>query len=279
MSSAPPHLPRFLARALALFACVLATAAGAEPLVIPGAGPPEAGLRALGAAFSKANPGTRVVVPPSTGIAGGIRAVSKEEAVIGRIARRLKDDEIRSGLKQVVIAADAVVFAVGSQVGVKTLTHAQVLDVFSGRLDDWQALGAERGPIRVLVREPTEIAHQAIRRHVAGFESIAFTEYAKLVNADFEMIESLDRFKTAIGWLTASSLTLSRTPVRAVALDGVAPTPENVASGRYPMAVEHVLIFKEDRLTDLARRFIAFATSEAGREVLRAHGVVPARGR
>lgn len=279
MASAPPLLPRLLARALALFACALATAAGADTLVIPGAGPPEAGLRALAAAFSKANPGTQVVVPPSTGIAGGIRAVSKGEAAMGRIARRLKDDEARSGLKEVVIAADAVVFAVGSQVGVTTLTHAQVLDVFSGRVDDWRALGAERGPIRVLVREPTEIAHQAIRRHVAGFGSVAFTEQAKLVNADFEMIELLDRFKTAIGWLTASSLTLSRTPVRAVALDGVAPTPENVASGRYPMAVEHVLIFKEDRLTDLARRFIAFATSEAGREVLRAHGVIPSRGR
>jgi hypothetical protein len=44
--------------------------AGAATTVIPGAGPPEIGLRALAAEFMRQRPGSVIEVPPSVGIAG-----------------------------------------------------------------------------------------------------------------------------------------------------------------------------------------------------------------
>ena len=255
-------------------AVLLCKAALAQPLTIPGAGPPEVPLRALAAAFEAAHPGLTVHIPPSTGIAGGIRAVKNGEAPLSRIARRLTADEEREGLRQFVYGADAVIFAAGSRVDVQGLSSQQAIDLFAGRIESWKALGGADVPVRLAVRESTEIAHREIRRHIPPFAAIRFPEHAKLVNADYEMVEILDRFRTAVGWMTRSSVLSSKGGVRALSLDGVPPSPENVASSKYPMAVEHVLIYRDGQLGEPARRFVAFVQSDAGRRVLAEHGVV-----
>ena len=90
------------------------TQATATGVSIPGAGPPEAGLRALAADFAKANGGQAVDIPKSIGIAGGLRVLNAGEADLVRLARRLSDDELRAGgFSQLVYAMDAVVFAGG----------------------------------------------------------------------------------------------------------------------------------------------------------------------
>jgi len=262
----------------AFVAAVWLAAAGAETLVVPGAGPPEAPLRVLAAAFEARDAGLVIQVPPSTGIAGGVRAIQSGQAQLARIARRLTDAEQRDGLAQVVYGADAVVFAAGSRVDVANLSADQAVELFAGRLQSWKQLGGSDLPVRLAVREPTEIAHREIRRHIPQFAAIRFPEHAKLVNADHEMVEILDRFRTAVGWMTRSSIVTSKSGVRALALDGIAPTPENVSAGRYPMVVEHVLIYREGRLTEAAKRFVAFVQSDSGQALLRSQGVVrPAR--
>ena len=270
---------RLAVRCLVLLQLALATPVQSETLVIPGAGPPELPLRNLAAAYQKIHPGADLQVPPSTGIAGGIRAIQNGESVLARIARRLTSEEEKSGLSQVVYAADAVVFAIGANVAIESLSQQQLAEIFSGKHDNWRQVGGPPGQIRVLVREQTEIAHATIRRHLPAFSGLRYAEHAKLANADFEMVELLDRYKSAIGWLTRSSLPGAKSGIRALAVDGIAPSPENVQSGRYRMVVDHVLIFRPQQLTAGAKRFIEFVRSDAGSGILRQSGVIPVDGR
>jgi hypothetical protein len=99
---------------LAMVLLAVVGPAHARVLTIPGAGPPEAGLRALAAEFAKKSPSTSIEIPPGIGIAVGIRVISAREAAIVRLVRRLSDDELRRfGLKQLIYGADAVVLATG----------------------------------------------------------------------------------------------------------------------------------------------------------------------
>jgi len=244
--------------------------AGAATSVIPGAGPPEVGLRALAAEFTRQRPGTVIEVPPSVGIAGGLRALQSGEASVARLARRLTEDELRSGgLQQVVYGADAVVFVTGRDVPVTNLTEAQALALFSGATDDWEALGGPPAPVLVFYREASEIAHQALRRHIPAFAQVKFTASAKLANSDTEMREGLARYRTALGWMTLSTSDVRDDRIRALSFNGIAASADTVASGRYPMKVEHVLAWRESQLNEDMRRFLAFVTSAEGAQVLR----------
>lgn len=257
-------------RVAAFAALAWAGLAAAATTVIPGAGPPEAGLRALAAEFMRQRPGAVIEVPPSVGIAGGLRALQSGEAAMARLARRLTDEELRSGgLQQVVYGADAVVFVASRDVTVGNLTEAQALALFSGTTDDWEALGGPPAPVLVFYRETTEIAHQALRRHIPAFAQVKFAASAKLANSDTEMRAGLTRYRTALGWMTLSTSGIGDDTIRALSLGGVAASADTVSSGRYPMKVEHVLAYRESQLTEDMRRFLGFVTSAEGAQVLR----------
>ena len=259
-----------LRRAAVGLALLWAGLAAAATHVIPGAGPPEIGLRALAAEFTRQRPGTVIDIPPSVGIAGGLRALQSGEASVARLARRLTENELRSGgLQQVVYGADAVVFVTGRDVPVTNLSEAQALALFSGSTDDWEALGGPPAPVLVFYREPSEIAHQAIRRHLPAFGQLKFTASAKLANSDTEMREGLARYRTALGWMTLSTSDVRDDRIRALSFNGITASADTVASGRYPMKVEHVLAWRESQLNEDMRRFLAFVMSAEGAQVLR----------
>lgn len=251
---------------------LVAPLAAAE-LVIPGTGDAEFILARLGEVFEKFHPQHRVSVPASTGSTGGVRAVIEKQAILGRVARALKAEEAAAGVKALPFGRDAVVFAVGERVKVASLTENQLADVFAGRKSNWQEVGGEIGPIRLVVREESETALTLIRGRLGEFRVLRFGADAKLVAKTPEMIELLLRYKTAIGWATHSTLQAHAGKVRPLAIDGVAPGVETIASGKYPLTIEYALIYRESGLTAEAREFLAFLASPAAHEVLRRHGV------
>lgn len=258
-----------------LAAMATAQAALAEDLVVPGAGNPEYVLGRLASAFNAQQSAHRVSVPSSTGTAGALRDVRAGTASLGRVGRPLKEKERGNDLSYVALGRDPVVFAAGAKVTVRTITQAQAVDVFRGRITDWRELGGSPGPIRAIGREETDASWQAISRVIKPFERIEYGKNVKVVHLDPQLIELLDRFPTSLGFLTRSGLAACRTRIVRLALDGVEPTPENVENGRYPLWQEFGLIYKAEGLTPAGRAFLQFIKSPAGRRILREHGVLP----
>ena len=268
------RLVQIIVTLLGLAASVM-PAAAAE-LVIPGSGDCEFILNRLAAEFEKAHPGRRVQVPPSTGSTGGVKAVLQNDAVLARVARPLKPEESQAGLKHVVFARDAVVFAVGEKVTVKSLTAVQLADLFGGRVTNWREVGGEPGPVRLVVREEGETSIVQLRARLEPFRTLKMGENAKMVSKTGEMIELLTRYKTSIGWATNSAVLAAGQGARALAIDGTNATAAEVASGKYPVATEYALVFREERLTADARDFLAFVRAGAAQELMRKLGVNPA---
>jgi len=269
-------IPRFLPSAIVL--CLawggIATSR-ADTLTIPGGGLPQATLQGLAAAFNARHPEIEIRLPPSSGNAGAVRAVKRGEASLGRVSRRLTPEEISSGLREVVYAKDAVIFGVGAKVDVTGLSGRQLADIFSGSTVDWGQLGGSPAPIRVLIREPTETGYAVIKSRMPAFGDLKLLDNSKLANSDTDLIDLLDKYKRAVGWLTAASLRASKSGAKALAVDGIAPTPENLDNGRYTLFVERALIYREAYLSPAAKKFIAFVLSEEGRRILRQSDLVP----
>ena len=244
-------------------------------LTIPGTGSCETVLKSVGAAYEKTHPWMQVVIPPSVHSGGGIRQVIDGKADLARVARGLRPGETGKGLMVRVFAKDAVVFAVGAGVQARNLTIRQVADIFSGKIGTWEQLGAGKGPIRVLLREPSDSNIEVIRDKYPEIRDLRFTEQAKVTYHDWEMLEMLQKFRNAFGFISLSTLNAATSQVTAVGIDGIAPTRENIVAGRYPLVTEYSLVYREGDLPSEARDFINFLFSEAGRNTLSDHGLVP----
>ena len=262
----------FLALAFSFF-----LPAKAETLTIPGSGASEYVLNVLAKAFNSQQTQHRVVVPPTTGTAGALRDIASGKASIGRVGRPLKDSELSAGLTYLPLGRDPVAFVGGSGVTVRNISRDQVLNIYRGKLTNWQDLGGRSGVIRAIGREPTDSSRQAIARGMQAFENIQCAESVKLVHLDTQMIELLDRFPTSLGFLNRSALNAARTRLTLFSLDSVEPTPEKMASGQYLLWTELGLVYKDAALTDAGRSFLSFVESPAGKQLLFSHGIIPAK--
>ena len=78
----------------------------------------------------------------------------------------------------------------------------------------------------------------------------------------------------AIGYASLASV---KNTVKAIKVGGVAPSDETVKNETYAIQRPFVLVTKEGvELSETAKAFFDFITSEAAREVITAAGVVPA---
>ena len=267
---------RILKRLLGgLAGLLIAASAQGEELIIPGSGNPEYVLGELAKAFNAQQGQHRVSVPPSSGTAGALRDVEQGVVVLGRVGRPLKEAERGRGLSYIALGRDAVVFVAGAGVSARSISKAQAVDVYKGNITDWRDLGGKPGPIRAVGREATDTSRQSLAREIKEFADMQFHESIKVVHLDPQLIELLDRFPTSLGILNRSALFAAATPLKPLALDGIEPSLDNLAAGRYTLWLEFGLIHKAGALNGAARAFIAFIQSPSGERILRERGVMP----
>lgn len=250
------------------------SARAAERIVIAGTGDSQKLLRLLAKGYADGHPGAVIEVPDSIGSGGGIRAAASGACDLGRVARPLKEGEARFGLSYRVFALSPVAFLVNPSVqGVGNLTSAQVVGIYAGRLTNWREVGGADAKIYVASREAGDSSRSILEKELAGFKEIAEPVGETLFSTP-ETIETIVRYPLTIGYGPLSMA--NGTDLRVLKLDGVAPTPENAHSGRYPHLVPLGLVWKGE-LKGLAKAFMDYLFSPAGQQVITSHGAVPAQ--
>lgn len=264
--------------ALMAFLCSFVTVHGqAEDLTIPGSGNPEFVLRQLANAFGAAQQSHRVFIPVSTGTAGAMRDIAEAKTTMGRVGRPLRKNELDSGLVYVPLGRDAVVFATGVGAGVSSITRAQAVDIYTGKIDNWRMLGAAAASIRAIAREETDASRQIINREIKPFADIRFHKDVKIVNLDPQMVALLERYPASLGFMNRSGLYSANVRVVPLSLEAIAPTLENIENGSYPLVMEFGLIYKAGALTRAGAEFLAYIGTPDGVRILRQYSVLPMR--
>jgi phosphate transport system substrate-binding protein len=257
-----------------MIVCIGIESVMAETLEIPGTGASEVILKELALAFNGKYPGQEVLISRSIGSKSAIEMVVTDKTTMARVARPLEGDETKHGLKYLVFAKDAVVFAVSDKVGIQSLTPSQLVDIFSGKIENWEQVGKNKGPIRVLIRQAGDSSLRIIQEQMRPFQQLKFPDRAKILYHDYEMVDALEKFKLAIGWGTLSSFFPSKT-INPIAIDQIMPAPENILSGKYIMTCNCALVFNGNRLNESGKRFIDFIFSDPAKQIIRKQGTRP----
>ncbi len=104
----------------------------------------------------------------------------------------------------------------------------------------------------------------------AGTEDRLFAE-AVMVSSTDEVSAKVEVDAYAIGYTSLGSVTEK---VKAVAVDGVEATVENVKAGTYKIARPFVLALPKTSENALAKDFLTFAASKQGQEIIAANGFI-----
>lgn len=239
----------------------------AAGIKIGGTGNALGAMRQLGTAFNKHNPDTQVVVLPSLGTSGAIKAVPKGAIDIGLSSRPLTSEEARTGAVATEYARSPLVFAVSVKTKATSLTLEQVADIFTGKLANWP----DGTQIRPILRQAgDDNTHQVRQMSAALDQALTVAEQRPGMPFATNDQETADKLETIPGALGVTTLCLIKSEdrqLRALRLDGVEPTAANGASGKYPHVKRLFYIVKSEPSAEV-KRFIAFVNSPAGREIL-----------
>lgn len=248
-----------------LVALSISTPAIAEEITIVGTGSGAEILDNLGKAFSKANPGVTVGIPKSIGSGGAIKAAGTDEAMIGRTARGIKENEKSYGLTYLPIAKMPIVIMTHKGVGIKNLTPQQICDIFSGKITNWKEVGGKEENIRVVRREDGDSSLDVLLKTLPGFKAITITTKSKTTLSDPDTIELVEKTPGTISFGTYPNAKIS--DVTAVTIDGKSP-----AAADYPYVGELALVFKEKNKTGNIAKFFEFIASPAAKDVIKGAG-------
>ena len=225
-------------------------------------------IGALGEAFTEANPDVNFTYNP-TGSGSGITAVSEGRCDIGLSSRNLKDEEAANGLKATVLALDGIAVIVNPENPIGELSLEQIAKVYTGEITNWSELGGADAEIVVIGRE----AGSGTRD---GFESITKTAdacvYRQELTSTGDVITTVAQNPDAIGYASLASI---GDTVKALVVEGVAPSEETVKDGSYLVQRPFVLVTREgEELSPAAQAFFDYITSADAASIIADAGAV-----
>ncbi len=226
-------------------------------------------IMSLGESFQAENKGITVGYNP-TGSGSGITAVSEGRCDIGLASRALKDDEKAAGLKETVLALDGIAIIVNPENKVSDLTLEQIAKIYTGEITNWKDVGGADAEIVLIGRE----AGSGTRD---GFESITGTKdsckYRQELTSTGDVITTVAGNPNAIGYASLASV---KDTVKAISVNGVAPSEATVSDGSYEVQRPFILVTKEGvELSKAAQLFFDYATGKDAADIISAAGAVP----
>ncbi|QOR35751.1 phosphate ABC transporter substrate-binding protein PstS family protein [Clostridium sp. 'deep sea'] len=220
-------------------------------------------------AFEKHHANVTVNVQGGGSSAGGTAAISGA-AGIGALSRELKSKELNSGLKPIVIAKDGIAIVTHESNSVNDLTIAQIASIFTGEVKSWKDLGGADKPINAINREASSGTRGAFKDIVLGkendFESTLVTQ-----GSTGAVKAAVKADPNAIGYISLASIDST---VKAVKVNGIEATIENIVSGSYPVS-RPFNYATNGTPKGLAKEFIDFALSQEGQFLAETLGLIP----
>ncbi|MFC1886593.1 PstS family phosphate ABC transporter substrate-binding protein [Thermodesulfobacteriota bacterium] len=260
---------------MAIFLVMCHPTNASESLIIAGTGDSQTLLRKLAAAYESNRAFTRIDVPDSVGSGGGIKAVVRGTAGLGRTARPLKPKERKNDIAEIPFALSPIVFAANpSAASVKNLTSDALIKIYAGVITDWREVGGNPSKIYPIDRESGDSSRRILETHLrSAFGSFKeIKSKGKIFFSTPETVEAVAQNRNTIGFMPLS--VAKHANLHIFSIDSVFPDEGSVKNLRYPFASTFFLI-KPSRPDCLAVDFLSFIKNPKAQQLMRAMGVIP----
>ena len=224
---------------------------------------------ALSEAFMEEYPDVTVTAE-FVGSGAGIEAVTNGTADIGNSSRSLKDEEKAAGVVENVVAIDGIAVCVDPANEVADLTKEQLTNIYNGTVTNWKEVGGADEPIIVIGREAGSGTRGAFEELV---DLVDGCKYANELDSTGAVIAKVASTPGAIGYASLDALDDS---VKALSLEGVEATAENINAGNYFLSRPFVMATKGEisEQNDLVQAWFDFVLGDEGQQVASEVGLI-----
>lgn len=224
---------------------------------------------ALSEAFMEEYPDVTVTAE-FVGSGAGIEAVTNGTADIGNSSRSLKDEEKAAGVVENVVAIDGIAVCVDPANEVADLTKEQLTNIYNGTITNWKEVGGADEPIIVIGREAGSGTRGAFEELVDLKDAC---KYANELDSTGAVIAKVASTPGAIGYASLDALDDS---VKALSLEGVEATAENIKAGNYFLSRPFVMATKGEisEQNDLVQAWFDFVLGDEGQQIASEVGLI-----
>jgi phosphate transport system substrate-binding protein len=236
--------------------------------------------------YMEKNPGDFVAVTGG-GSGTGLSSLISGTCDIATSSRNINEKEValakQKGVNpyEIKVALDGLAVVVNPANPVGKLTMDRLAGIFSGTITNWNEVGGKTEKIVVLSREVNSGTHVYFKEHVLRRgdpnSKAEFAPSALLLSSSQAIADEVAGNSAAIGYYGMGYISTRQKSV-AIAkdeeLEYVAPTIENVLKGTYPIS-RPLLLYTNGAPQGLVKKFVDFALSKEGRDIVRATDFVP----
>lgn len=222
--------------------------------------------------FEALHPDIKIEVQAG-GSGRGISDALAGKADIGMVSRALTEKE--RDLKSFAIARDGISMVIHRDNPIKALSNQQVVDIYTGKIKNWNLIGGKDAPITVLSAGPKYSSTELFTHHFGlNYADIK----AHLVLGDNPTrVKAVGENPNAIVYMSvgeAERRADAGAPLKLLPVDGIDATSKTIRSGNFPIS-RPLLLVSKDLPRGLAREFINFSLSPQITDLVKKHDFVP----
>lgn len=216
------------------------------------------------------------------GTGNGIKALIDGTADIANASRAIRQGEAErargKGVNPVrfVVALDCIVPIVHPGNPVRSLTLDQLKKIYTGEIVNWKEVGGEDAPIAAVGRDSSSGTYgtwqeMVVERGDAQGRKSRVAARTQVVASSGAMVGTVAGNRFAIGY---DGIGYVDDTIRALSVEGVAPSAENAKAGRYPLSRELYMYTAGEPAGD-AKSFIDYMLSQDGQRIVEGEGFIP----
>lgn len=178
------------------------------------------------------------VTVSESGSGNGAKSLINRTCDIASMSRSMKPQEMTAakskGVVPVhnVVAMDGLAMIVHPSNPVRSLSRAQIADIYKGRITNWRQVGGANAPIVVIQRESNSGTQESFKELVVG-KNVPVTRSAETQASNGAVKNRVSLTRGAIGFV---GFGFAGPSVKKVAVDGVMPSATTVKNRTYPLA-------------------------------------------
>ena len=222
--------------------------------------------------FESLNPNVRIDVQTG-GSSRGVNDVKTQLSDIGMASRSLKPNE--ADLFSFSIALDGISIILNKANPVISLNKQQIIDIYKGKIVNWQQLGGHDATI-IVVNKAEGRSTLELFLHYFGLQNTEVKPHV-VIGDNQQGIKTVAGNPQAIGYVSIGSAEYEaehQVAIKLLPLDGIMASVENVQNQTFPLSRPLNLITKEQP-TGIVKDFIAFAGSDQVADLIKAQYFVP----
>ena len=183
-------------------------------------------------------------------------------------------------LEQKAIGRDALVFIVNENNPVKSLTRQQLKDIYAGKITNWKEVGGEDLAIVPFQRGEDSGSQTLFRKLLIQGGELMDPPTELAPTAMGELVDSIAAYNNsanAIGFSVYYYIDqmYSQPGLRLLAVDGVTPSNDTIASESYPLCNEFYAVLHADAAADSPeRQLYDWLDTAAGQDCIKKSGYV-----